>query len=350
MSDKKKREIYDLHGEEGARYTTEQQPGGAYGGTAGGGPNYANYEMPHGFSQAFFGGQQGGEGSFFTGSSSARRSSSGSAGHRWFDGDSTNDNQFSDVFQDIMNNFMRGSARSQRAKGTKGGFYQQSTGRAAPTTSQPAAPTETVVIPVDCTLRDLYSGRTKNLRVKDTIRLDVQQSQSQSRQQQQQQQMRQIEKVFRVDVQAGYKKGTRIKYPATVDFPKIVVFEVREVPHKFFARRGNDLHWTCRLTTRQVQRGVIIKIPLLSGETHTMDSKDYAAIADGARVTLKGLGMPYTVRSVTGNRGDLVVKFDVVEAADAAADTTSTTPSTGTTAVPSGDTAIDADVANAANN
>lgn len=307
MSDKKKREIYDLHGEEGAAFATERPS------AAGNGANYANYDMPHGFSQAFFGGQQGSDGSFFS-SSSTRR-------HRWFDGDSTGDSQFSDVFQDIMNNFMRGSARTKGQGGGGGTFFQQSTGRAQ---SAPSPNPETVVIPVDCTLRDLFSGRSKNLRVKDTVKVDTSQQQRhplQQSQSTQQQRSVQIEKVFKVDIQPGYKKGTRIKYPASADFPKIVVFEVREVPHKFFTRRGNDLHWTCRLTSRQVQRGVIVKIPLLSGETYTMDSKDHAAIADGARVTLKGLGMPYTIRGVAGNRGDLVVKFDVVHdpAATAAA-------------------------------
>lgn len=151
---------------------------------------------------------------------------------------------------------------------------------------------------VDCSLEDLYQGKVKNLKVKDRFSVGSQQTI--------------LEKVYKVEVKPGYKAGTKVKFPASQEFPRPVGFEIRETPHKYFVRRGDDLMWTAKLSARQVEKGVLIRVPLLDGTTLTLDSKKYH-IAAGSKIPFAGKGMPITgKRSASqASHGDLIVKFEI---------------------------------------
>ena len=126
-----------------------------------------------------------------------------------------------------------------------------------------------------------------------------------------------VEKTFPVEIQPGYKDGTKIKYPATNDFPKEVVFVLREKPHKYFQRQGDDLKWTCQLTAQQVERGVFVRIPLLDGSELKINSKEYS-VRQGSRISFPGFGMPVSSsrKSSSGSTqikaGNLIVKFEIL--------------------------------------
>lgn len=270
LSDKKKREMYDLHGNNENGQT--RMPGQGFGQTG------SEFHMPS---------YAGHNGAFFTG----RQNS-----NQWFDG-ASDEGGFSDMFQDVMNQFMRGRSSSFGSAQSKFGT------QTAPTST----PTDSITIPLECSLNDLYTGKTKNLKVADSVTTHKRHPLDQ------QTHSVRIEKVFRVEVRAGYRAGTKIKFPPSEDFPKAVVFRIDELPHKYFVRKGNDLKWKCRLTAGQVERGVLIKIPLLDGSTLTVDSKEHD-IRHGTKVPFKGLGMPYSIRGVPGGKGDLIVKFEVAAA------------------------------------
>lgn len=290
------------HGPAGASF---QQPSGA------GGFTFHTTSFPGGgfdptggsFSQSF--GSAGGFGSFpGAGGQGASRGTGGVA----------------DILQDFMDQLFQQGGAGGMPGGMGAGqmpsqFAQQSTKKAhrgsrssrSSGSSAGSAPTPTelkpAVVTVECSLEDLYHGKVKNLKVKDRFQVGNQQTM--------------LEKVYKVEVQPGYKAGTKVKFAASKEFPKAVEFEIREAPHKYFKRQGNDLLWTARLTARQLEKGVIIRVPLMDGTTLTLDSKKYK-ISPGVDIPFPGKGMPISSKrgssansAAKGKYGDLIVHFEV---------------------------------------
>lgn len=163
----------------------------------------------------------------------------------------------------------------------------------------PAA--EEAVQEVECTLKELYDGCQK------TIGLSLSSDG-----------VKKSEKEFIIDVKPGWKHGTRVRFKQTPQFPIAVTFVIKLRPHKYFEVEGSDLVWHCALTSRQRGRGVNLRIPLLSGEEHVMDTTSLHLDRDRDRgrggtreVVVKGAGMPLPSPK-PGSRlryGNLVVKF-----------------------------------------
>jgi DnaJ-class molecular chaperone len=158
-------------------------------------------------------------------------------------------------------------------------------------------------VEIESSLEDLYHGRVRNLRIRDTVSGGGG-----------------VEKVFRVDIRPGFRDGTKVKYPASGGeggFPRAVTFSVKEKKHKFFERRKNDLFWRCELTQRQVERGVVVKLPLFDGSVLQIVTSEHA-VSDGFKLPFKGMGMPISKKSSTTgqielvDRGDLIVKFRII--------------------------------------
>jgi DnaJ-class molecular chaperone len=223
-----------------------------------------------------------------------------------------------DMFGDIMGQFFSGS--SQQSSGRRKRSSSSTTGtKSKPTSSRSNTYTssypESINLKIDVSLEDLYKGKKKKLKVKDTVEQDGYSEPIP------------IEKIFEVDIQAGYKSKTRIKYPSTRDFPKEVVFEVNELPHPSFQRIGSDLKWKKKLTSRQVKKGVMVRVPLLDGNELMVDTKEYNVkhggkatlmvdtkeynVKHGGKATFKGYGMP--IPNSGGKKGSLIVEFEVVD-------------------------------------
>jgi DnaJ family protein B protein 4 len=300
LTDKKKRQIYDLYGEAGL--------GNGGGAGAGVDPSAGQYGQ---YGQQFHEGGGPGMGGFtfhtsngFEDLFSGRFDGVGGGG-KPYGFQETRGSGFGNLFEDMMNQlFNTGEdppqfdpykAHSDILKGKSG------RGRASTSQQQPQARADqsSVTIQLDCTLEDLYRGRKKNLKVSDKIYLESFSSRLSARP---------IEKVFSVDIQAGLKDKTKLKFAASHDFPKEVVFEIHELPHRTFERNGNDLKWKCVLKERQVKKGVLIKVPLLDGNELMIDSKDYS-IKQGTKVPFKGYGMP--ILNGNGKRGNLIVQFEI---------------------------------------
>lgn len=208
-----------------------------------------------------------------------------------------NSGSYSRADSDLHSHTPAGSHSTGRAQRTHSTTGSSSSGKGYADTGSNAKP---VVVSVECTLEDLYAGKVKSLRVKDKLPVGDE--------------LVAMEKVYKVEIKPGYKSGTKVKFPASQEFPRPVEFEITEVRHKYFTRVGDNLHWTCKLTSKQVSRGVTVKVPLLDGSTLELDSKQYD-LRDGAKVPFAGKGMPLSAsKAATAGRthGDLIVKFEVV--------------------------------------
>lgn len=212
-------------------------------------------------------------------------------------------------FSDLFNSRNFGASSTSRRESSMGGFgFGQRFGSKWKSN-------KSIKFSINCTLEELYTGAVKKLKVRD--RFNGKSSI--------------MEKIFIVKILPGYKKGTKIKFPPSHDFPKQVVFEINELPHRYFQRSkkgtGNDIKWTCHITRQQLDRGAFIRIPQLDAARtiFVIDTKEYSAsnrnavdiISHGKKLTFPGLGMPIITTTTTGEEesrkyGNLVVKFEIV--------------------------------------
>lgn len=286
LSDKKKREIYDSYGESGVNgsppppprqdnqqfhqpnsngftFTTTKGGFGDFGGFSFGGDGGDIFNM---MNQLFGQGQGGGQ--FRTQQSANSRQGFGPGSF--------------------------GSPRnpSKGRQSTRSSRNDDSSDRGGRSSSTSSAAKSPVRISVDCTLEELYYGRIKNIPVKE----------------------KSTEKTFSVEIIAGAKNGTKIKFPPEQDFPKEVVFEINELPHNQFERKGNDLIWKCKLSRRQITKGVLVNIQLPNKTIVSLDTKDYKVI-DGGTVSFPGKGMPIPTaksqKKSASKFGDLIVVFEI---------------------------------------
>lgn len=306
LTDKTKRQQYDLYGE------TAPGVGGAGAGAGAG----AGHGFPGGFSHESFynpGAGSGGGFSFqfdpssFQGFHQGFGQGSGGGFPGGAGGFGGGNAGMGDMFGDIMDQLFGGGGQRRAAPQQQ----QQQHPRRGPQTRSSSSssssrhgsrPTDTaqssshtpITLKVQCSLEDLYRGRRKNLKVTDTIRTA--------------QGNVPLEKTFTVQIEPGYRPGTKIKFAPTDDFPKQVIFEIEEMPHKYLTRDGNDLKWKCKLSKRQIEKGVTITVPLLDGNSLMIESKDYQ-IKQGLKVPFKGYGMPNAKDG--GRKGNLIVEFEI---------------------------------------
>jgi len=277
LSDPKKREVYDTYGEEGLKAGMEDASQGPFrrgGGGAGGAHAHFGRNPEDIFEQVFgasFGG--GGGGGFGGGSFGGGGASFGGAGF--------------DPFSQggFQSQFSGGGRPSGRARG---GF---------PMDVEPPAPKE-VVHDLPLTLEEMNSGVKKKLKVTRRI-------------QNADGTMTTEAKVLEVDVQQGYKPGTKIRFDGAGDSlagapDQNVVFVLREKPHEQFERDGDDLIYKCRVPLKQALCGFRPKIPTLGGGNVEVNMA--GPIQPGATRRIPGYGM---FSRKVGSNGDLVIKFEI---------------------------------------
>lgn len=287
LSDKKKRQDYDMYGEAGAN----GMPGGA-------GPSTSGFQSgnPADFQEFFnFGGPQGGGFTF-------KSTGFGGGSHGGFDFGSG-----SGGFGDIFSNLFGGMGG-----GNMGGFQQQQH-RAQPSESSrrskpkgnhqqqysDSSTMDALSIKLEVTLEDLYKGRLKKMKVSDDMINPKTGRKSK------------FEKVFPVTIEAGAKSGSVISFDADNEFPRSVKFELVELPHSQFTRKASDIIWKCSLSIRQIEKGVTISIPLLDGKSMMIETKDYKIRSSGTTsVPFEGYGLPVS-GSHGKKRGQLIVQFSV---------------------------------------
>lgn len=301
LGDKKKRQEYDLYGEAGPN----GMPGGAgQPGSQGGGFQGGN---PADFQEFFnFGGPNGGGFTFKTSSFGGGGPASGFQGFNGGDA-----NGFGDIFSNLFGGMGNMGGFPQQQSKSSAGFNNNNFGfdggasnsrRKKSKSSQQSSstsPSEPLAIKIEVTLEDLYKGRLKKMKVADDF-VDPKTGRKSK-----------FEKVFPVTVEAGAKAGSVVSFTADDEFPRAVNFELVELPHKQFTRKGSDIVWKCPLSLRQIEKGVMISVPLLDGKTFMIETKEYTIRPKGTTsVPLDGYGLP--IPGGDGKkRGKLIVQFSV---------------------------------------
>merc|ERR1712070_761458 len=126
-----------------------------------------------------------------------------------------------------------------------------------------------------------------------------------------------VQKEYSVTVVPGWKEGTRISFGSSkLSYPGVgplqlppVTFLVKQAPHRYFDRVGDDLVVKIRLTQAQAQRkSNTMSIPMLDGSKFSFVAKE--RIRHGTIREFPDLGMP--IKGGPG-RGNLFVEFTVVD-------------------------------------
>lgn len=150
-----------------------------------------------------------------------------------------------------------------------------------------------------CSLRELYEGCEKKLKVTDRV-TDPWTGQP-----------RRVSHVHKIAVKPGWKDGTRITFPPTAEGVRSIQFVLRQKKHRYLRREGDCLVYECQLTEDQARRGVRVRVPLLcKGDPPIELTTKGQEIYDGKEMLLPGLGMPKK-GSREGGRGSFKIKFIV---------------------------------------
>jgi DnaJ-class molecular chaperone len=162
----------------------------------------------------------------------------------------------------------------------------------APTEKAPA-----VTTPLNVSLEDLYTGRTKRIRITKKI-LDASG------------QTANVAVEKEINIKAGWKDGTKITFEREGDelpgkIPADIVFVVTTKPHDKFVRDGDDLMYKCPITLREAICGFSKTITHIDGRSIRVDLPN--AAPDTCHIIPRD-GMP---NSKTGAKGNLKISFDV---------------------------------------
>ncbi|KAK0193963.1 hypothetical protein F5146DRAFT_1221500 [Armillaria mellea] len=308
LSDKNKRAIYDQFGEEGLKgggsaagagpggfnfggfpggtFSFSSGPGGNFSSSNGAGSGFAPTDPNKIFEQIF----GGGLGGFNLGGMSGRSSMPGGMGGmggmpgmggtrrrtQGFDEDvDMNGSTFN--FSNGMPNMPRAQARSS-------------------TTSAPSEITR----PLRVSLKELYSGTVKHLKVGRRLLNGSTE-----------------EKVYDIQIHPGWKSGTKVRFArAGNEQPngesQDLVFVVEEKPDETFLREGNDLVCRVPISLLDALTGVGGKktVELLDGRKLQV-SVPFGIVKPGQETTIPSEGMPIRKDGNVKSKGDLIVKWDV---------------------------------------
>ncbi len=117
-------------------------------------------------------------------------------------------------------------------------------------------------------------------------------------------------RVFTIPLRPGWKAGTKITFPC----PEYqqggeIQFIIREKPHPYLIRDGDNLIWNWNITWAQSQKNlkVTLKVPGQQ-EDLVITTKD-EILYDGNNIRYVGKGMP--IKGNLLHRGDLIVKIAI---------------------------------------
>ncbi|RGB28991.1 dnaJ-like protein subfamily B member 13-like protein [Rhizophagus diaphanus] len=277
LSDKNKRQIYDMYGEEGLKAgppPSESSAGGAS--FAEGFPGFANFP--------------------------GRTTFTFSSNKPGFNPSDPNDifKQFFSNFggdDDFMNAFPDGFSRRSRGGKTSSDdfmsdFFSRSRG-------QESGGALEVKHTLPLTLEEIYKGTTKKLKVTRKL-IDSATNK-----------VVPTDKILEINVRPGMKAGSKFRFPKSGDeLPngetQDIVVVLEEKPHPVFKRDGDDLRITLTLTLLEALAGFKKTIQTLDGRRLAIS--DTSVIKPGQEQRFSNEGMP---TKDPQRKGDLLVKYDV---------------------------------------
>ncbi|KAJ2785264.1 Molecular chaperone (DnaJ super) [Coemansia interrupta] len=279
LSDKSKRQIYDQFGEEGLK------GGGPPGGGAGGGFPGGAGGFPGGATFSFSSGGGGGGGGF----SGFHPSNPEDIFAQLFGG--VGGGGHGAQFMDVDGSGGMGGFPGLGGMGGGGGARQ----RMQPNNMPPRQVTRTLPV----SLEELYKGCKKKLKVTRRVRSA-------------EGIMTPSEKILEIDIQPGWKAGTKVRFNGEGDDngngPQDLVFVIEERPHPVFKRDGNDLNIDMTLTLDEALCGFKKPIHLLDGKAINITNTNNV-VRPGQISRMPRYGMPISKRP--GNFGALVITYNI---------------------------------------
>ncbi|CAI9563572.1 unnamed protein product [Staurois parvus] len=135
-------------------------------------------------------------------------------------------------------------------------------------------------------LEDLYFGCTKKMKISRRVMNEDGHTSS----------IR--DKILSIDVQSGWKPGTRITFPNEGDqgpniIPADIIFIVKEKPHPRFDRQGDDLIYTANIDLVKALTGCTVEVETLDERILTIPINDivhpkYSKLVPGEGMRLVG--------------------------------------------------------------
>ncbi|KAG0462846.1 hypothetical protein HPP92_021322 [Vanilla planifolia] len=165
-----------------------------------------------------------------------------------------------------------------------------------PQRPQKAAPIENRL---PCSLEDLYKGTTKKMKISREITDMSGRTMP-------------VEEILTIDVKPGWKKGTKITFPekgneAPNVIPADIVFIIDEKPHEVFAREGNDLTTTQKVSLVEALTGYTVNLTTLDGRSLSIPIN--SIIHPGYEEIIPKEGMP--IPKDPTKKGNLRIKFNI---------------------------------------
>lgn len=276
LSDKKKRDIYDTHGEEGLK-------SGIPGGNTG--SNQFTYQF-HGDPRATF--------AQFFGSASPFQAffDMGGTGNRMFG--------FPDDDMDVDDPFGLGLG-STRPGGPGGAFRSHSFNfHNSPSRNKDKLQDPPIEHDLYVSLEDITKGCTKKMKISRKV---LQPDGTTKKE----------DKVLTINVKPGWKAGTKITFQREGDqgrnkIPADIVFIIRDKPHPHFKREGSDIRYTAKISLKQALCGCTIDVPTMTGKSIPLHFTGEIIKPNTVR-RIQGHGLP--LPKEPSRRGDLIVMFDI---------------------------------------
>lgn len=168
----------------------------------------------------------------------------------------------------------------------------------AMTTQEPPRTGKNKVYTVELTLEEIYHGCLKKVSHKRKILLENGEYTEEQR-------------FLTIDVKPGLPSGTRFVFEGEGNKtpkkePGPVVFVLKPLPHKRFARRGADLVHKVTMPLYQALCGTAIEVATLDNRTLSVPIADI--VTPGYSTTVIGEGMP----KPTGGKGNLVLDVELL--------------------------------------
>jgi len=122
-------------------------------------------------------------------------------------------------------------------------------------------------------------------------------------------------KILTIDVKPGWKDGTKVTFEQEGDQmspnspPSDIVFVVKQKPHSFLRRDGNDLVCVVPVKLTDALCGINLSVPHLDGSEVSVNMKG-TVIYPGLEKRVVGKGMP--IAKYPGSYGDMVIQFQVL--------------------------------------
>ncbi|XP_074563340.1 uncharacterized protein LOC141819969 [Curcuma longa] len=172
-------------------------------------------------------------------------------------------------------------------------------GEGASMTSQVPRKAAPIEQRLPCSLEELYKGTTKKMKISREI-LDASGK------------TLTVEEILTIDVKPGWKKGTKITFPAKGNespnvVPADIAFIIDEKPHPVFSREGNDLVTTQKISLAEALTGYTAHLTTLDGRSLTIPISK--VIHPGYEEVVPGEGMP--IPKDPSRKGNLRIKFDI---------------------------------------